>query len=304
MKQLNRTRSGRPTRLQQALQSGIVEVIRNQAMGPGARLTEIALARQLRVSRTPVRAALGHLAARGIVKRRPQRGFMLAKQVDQIAPGAVDAPATESEQLFLAIARDRLAGALPDNMSEADAMRRYRVTRPVLLRVLGKLAEVGVVERKPGRGWLFHATIADAESRGESYRFRLLIEPQSLMADEFRLDPAWLADMRRRHHAVLATPWRAIYSVAFFEMNAAFHEGLAAASGNRFVLMAVQQQNRLRRFANYDWVFGPQRVVQSCAEHLEILDRLETGQRKAAASLLHEHLRRASALTRPVGGKR
>jgi DNA-binding GntR family transcriptional regulator len=81
-------------------------------------------------------------------------------------------------------------------------------------------------------------------------------------------------------------------------MNAAYHEGLAAASGNRFLLVAVQQQNRLRRFANYDWTFGHERVLVNCREHLAILDRLEAGEREAAAALLRRHLEAAAKLKR------
>src|SRR3546814_17878518 len=60
--------------------------------------------------------------------------------------------------------------------------------------------------------------------------------------------------------------------------------GLAVASGNRYFANAIQQQNRLRRFSNYDWVYGHERVVVSCSEHLEILDRLEAGERDLGAA--------------------
>ncbi|MFN7001362.1 MAG: FCD domain-containing protein, partial [Elioraea tepidiphila] len=99
---------------------------------------------------------------------------------------------------------------------------------------------------------------------------------------------------------MLAAPWRDELAIALFEMNARFHEGLVAGAGNRFLLAAVQQQNRLRRFSNYDWGYGPARVVQSCTEHLEILDRLEQGEAELASLLLRRHLERAAALVRPL----
>src|SRR5229473_3488506 len=98
-----------------------------------------------------------------------------------------------SARLFLAIARDRLAGRLPIEISEADLMRRYKVTRALLQRVLGKLAEVALVERKRGHGWAFLPTISDREARAESYRFRLLVEPAALREPGFHLDPGWAA---------------------------------------------------------------------------------------------------------------
>ncbi len=47
-------------------------------MRPGEKLDEISLARRFDVSRTPVREALGHLAAMGLVERRPNRGAFVA----------------------------------------------------------------------------------------------------------------------------------------------------------------------------------------------------------------------------------
>src|SRR3546814_12233276 len=76
--------------------------------------------------------------------------------------------------------------------------------------------------------------------------------------------------------------------------------GLAVASGNRYFANAIQQQNRLRRFSNYDWVYGHERVVVSCSEHLEILDRLEAGERDIAAALLRRHLECAAEVVRPA----
>jgi len=296
-----------PSPLQRELLPRIVELIQGDGLAPGARLGEVALATRLRVSRTPVRAALALLAARGIVEHGGGehgrgRGFFVAASARKTrAPAPVPAA---SERLFLAIARDRLAGRLPIEISEADLMRRYKVTRALLQRVLGKLAEVALVERKRGHGWAFLPTISDREARAESYRFRLLVEPAALREPGFHLDPGWAAEMRRRHEAMLAMPWRDTASVALFEMNADFHEGLAAASGNRYLLTAVQQQNRLRRFANYDWVFGHQRVVVSCREHLAILDCLAAGRRERAARLLTRHLEGAAGLVRPAAPAR
>jgi DNA-binding GntR family transcriptional regulator len=187
---------------------------------------------------------------------------------------------------------------LPQEVSESDLMRRYDVTRPFLLRVLMQLAEVALVERKPGNGWAFLPSLEDASARRESYEFRLLIEPSALLADGFELESRWLEEARRQHEAFLSASWRETSSIALFEMNAAFHEGLVAASGNRYMLLAVRQQNRLRRFSNYDWVYGFERVQVSCREHLEILDRLESGEREVAAALLRRHLERARNLPR------
>lgn len=278
-----------PSRLQRDLLPRIVDMIRQDGLAPGHRLPEASLARRLLVSRTPVRSALRHLASRGVIAPLPGGGYSLLKPADEIGDDEFT-PATADTDVWCArIARDRIAGDLPPQSSEADLMRRYEIGRPLLLRVLNKLAEVGLAERLPGHGWLF-APIHDPAAIAESYAFRRIIEPAALMEKTFALDAAWMVEMRRRHEAMLAQPWSDGLSVALFEMNADFHEGLIAAAGNRYLLLALQQQTRLRRYANYSWRYGPGRVVVSCREHLQILDRIEAGENDIAAALLRRHL--------------
>ncbi|UGY13629.1 GntR family transcriptional regulator [Bradyrhizobium septentrionale] len=287
-----------PSRLQRELSAGILELIRAEKLAPGTRLAEVALAERLQVSRTPVRAALKLLAGRRLIRVGASRGYFVTDTAPP-APKTPGKPApADTDRLFVAIARDRRSGRLPVDVSERDLMQRYGASRPVVQRVLAKLAEVAAVQRKPGHGWRFQPIIADAKARAESYRYRILIEPAALLEPGFQLDPVWAAEMRRRHQDATRRTWNETASIAFFEMNAAFHEGLAAASGNRFLLVAVQQQNRLRSFANYDWTFGYERVLVNCREHLAILDRLEAGEREAAAALMRSHLEGASRVKR------
>ncbi|WP_052383525.1 GntR family transcriptional regulator [Pseudacidovorax intermedius] len=287
--------SAGPSRLQRDLLPRTLEYIRTSGLRVGDRLTEMALASHLQVSRTPVRAVLEELARRGVLDNEPRRGFSVRTLPELDAPSAT--PPNEIDQLCLRIAGDRHGGRLPAEVSEADLMRRYGVSRPLLLRVLGQLSEIGMAERKPGHGWAF-LPILDGEARRESYEFRLLIEPACVIAAGFRLDAGWVEEMRRQHKNFLEAPWSETSSIALFEMNAAFHEGLAQASGNRFILNAIRQQSRMRRFSNYDWAYGQDRVRVSCLEHLEILDRLELDQREVAAALIRRHLEQASVLTR------
>jgi DNA-binding GntR family transcriptional regulator len=298
MIQKNSLRRSAPTRLQSELQTDILNAISVDLLAPGTRLGEVALAARLRVSRTPVRAALSHLARRGLVQRGDRGGYFVAEAVPAVRKTPPRPGPTHADRLFLAIARDRRAGKLAEDVSEGDLMRRYDVTRSTVQQVLGGLSEVAAVQRKPGHGWRFLPIISDPEARAESYRFRQLIEPAALLEPGYRLVPAWIEAMRQKHHDMLATPWNETTSIALYEMNAQFHEGLAAGSHNRFLLTAIQQQNRLRRFANYDWTFGHERVVASCREHLEILDRIESGDQQAAAALMRQHLDGAQLTTR------
>ena len=280
-----------PSRLQQDLADRIVRLVNEDRLQVGALLNENSLAKRLEVSRTPVRGALQYLENRGILARRPNRGMELIALPPQTP---VAATVDTDEEWLVQMARDHRKGELPQDFSEVEIMRRYGLNRPTVQRLLSRLSDLEMVERKPGYGWRFVTGFRDPAARDESYRFRLLIEPMGILEPTFRLEPQWIEQMRRRHADTLERPWQDASSVAFFEMNAAFHEGLAAASGNRFVHSAIRHQNQLRRFSQYDWKFGFERVVVNCREHMEILDYLAKGEREVASVLLRRHLERAS----------
>ena len=289
-------------RLQADLVPRLIHLIQQERWQPGTHLTEQHLAQTLRVSRTPVRAALRHLSAHGVAAMRASGGFVLADASPAPVAAALSSltPADGSvqERLSLAIVHDRLEGRLPDVVSEAELMRRYEVGRRPLQTVLRQMEAVALVERRLGHGWAFLESITDGAARDESYRWRMIIEPAALLEPGYTLAPAWIASMRQRHAAILQVPPAEVSSLAFFEMNAAFHAGLAAGAANRFLSAAVEQQNQLRRARNYDWVYGPDRVRTNVSEHLEVLDRIEAGEVDIAATLLRRHLLRAAAIRR------
>jgi DNA-binding FadR family transcriptional regulator len=41
---------------------------------------------------------------------------------------------------------------------------------------------------------------------------------------------------------------------------------------------------------SYQWVYGPERAIDSCREHIAILDALESGDHLWASNLLRRHL--------------
>lgn len=287
------------TRLRQDLLDRIVRLIHDEAMQPGARLNENRLAQELGVSRTPIRAALDQLAAGGFVGRRPNRGVELIA----LPPPPVPPPSRSTDlddELLVRIAHDHERQSLPLDISEAELMKRYGVSRQRVRDALARLEELDIVERKAGYGWHFADLLQDDGANQESYRFRMLVEPAAILEPGFKLRPGWAEDMRERHAAALAAAragqWSASASIAFFETNAAFHEGIGAASGNRYLAHAVRRQSRLRRLSNYDWTYGRDRVEISCREHMEILDRLEAADFEVAAALLRRHLLNASVV--------
>ncbi len=275
------------TPLQQDLMRRIIDVIHDDHLQPGARLRQSQLAERLSVSRTPVRIALEMLAEEGFVRHEPNRGMMLTA-----IPPRVEKSETRSgdEELLVAIARLRREGALPEQFAELELMRLTGRERTPVRQALIKLEGLGVIERRQGYGWQFFDPARDSRAREESYDFRQLIECAAILSPEFSLSADWIESMRARHKAIMSAPWTDTLSVTLFEMNAEFHLGISAASGNRYIKEAMHRQNQLRRLSNYNWQFGADRVAVTCREHLEILDRLEHGENEVAAALMRRHL--------------
>lgn len=301
-------RRGAPTRrgasrLQSELAHRILGLLKERTVGVGYHLVEQDLCREFGVSRTPIRGALELLCERGVLQGRHHRGYIVRHPVDRVElEELIPQPERDEEErkLFVEIARARLTGGLPEQCTQQEIVRRFDAKLAVVIRVLRQMAELGLVERKPGNGWSFMPSIDSDQTSRESYQFRLAVEPAMLSLPEFSLDRTWAHDMRQRHEAFRKLRWRKTLAVEFYEMNAQFHEGLARASQNRYMLHAIEQQNGLRRFLNYDWEWGHDRVLASVAEHLAILTALERGDTQAGARLMRRHLESAQGMSEEV----
>ena len=272
--------------LQRRLVVQIADHLRSDDAAPGDTVNQLALARRFGVSRTPIKAALATLSDAGLV-RIYARGTRIA---DPSATVAVAAEPDALDVLIATIARDRHGGALSADVTEADLMRRYGLTRIAVTAALRHFAVLGLAMRKPGFGWRFLDASDTAATRVAALRFRLAIEPAALLDPDFAADPAWIDAMRRRHLTYLERRWRPADAIAFFEMNAQFHIELVGFSGNRFFVQATAQQNNLRRLRNYSWALGAERVRVSCQEHMAILDALGRGDIAGAARALAAHI--------------
>lgn len=271
----------------------------------GEHLTELALTARLGVSRTPVRAALQFLHRRGLLEHAPRRGYTLAGSRDGLLRIQRELPQDEASTLYYQLLRDRTAGKLPAAVTERELEQTYGARATVVREVLVRMLQHGILRGRRRQRWEFAETLDSADSERESYRFRLVIECAALTQAGFRIDAERFAACRQRQQMLIAHATRRSW-LEFFEANAEVHELLAEASGNRFILKAVQEQNRLRRIgdlSDYPLV-NVEPLRESCREHLAILDAVERGKLEEAAQLMREHLERASdILEKRVAGK-
>jgi len=284
-------------RLQAQLVRQVLGWLKQQRLDIGAKVSTSELARSFEVSRSPVRVALSWLAEQGVLEPAAGRGFLVAKAVDDLCEQQLGLQEDQEQQLYQRLVEDLVNARLPSECSEADLAKRYQTDRARLLDVLHQLDREGVAHRKPGRGWQFHTILNSRQAFDESYQYRKLLEPQAPLQPGFRLDLQRAAEIRARQQQMLEQG--ECLPREIFEANAEFHEFIASCANNRFLLQAVQQQNHLRRFVEYQykWADKPQAVTKSCTDHLAILDALEAGRLQRASNLLWLHLDRTSNLS-------
>src|SRR3546814_10444459 len=100
-----------------------------------------------------------------------------------------------------------------------EILRIFDTKLPTALRVLRQLADLGLVERKPGNGWSFAQLINSADARADSYAFRSVIEPAGLLEPSFALDMDWLNRSRDQHLAFRKLRWRDTMAVEHYAIN-------------------------------------------------------------------------------------
>jgi len=280
--------------LEHALPARILEQVLAEGLSVGAHLPAQGLADRLRVSRSPVNAALAALHAQGWLRREPNRGYFLARPVAapvHLIAGQLQAPAPDGiTATYHRIAEDRLRGALADEFSEALLRKRYGLTAAQLDTVLARIASEGWAEKKPGYGWVFSPMLTTPDSLLQSYRLRLALEPAALLEPGYRLDPAVIARCRAAEHHLLDGGIDTDTPEQLHDRGVRFHEALVDGSGNPFFIDTMRRVNRVRRLLSYRSMRDRSRHHLHCEQHLQLLDLLERGRQADAADAMRDHL--------------
>lgn len=280
--------------IDRSIATQIVELIKTEGLAVGAHLPAQMLADRLRVSRSPVNEALALLHEKGILTRERNRGFFVAKPVIEPLSDVVDelglGEADVITSVYFRIADDRLKGELPDEFSEQLIRTRYGLTNAQLTAVLGRIAQEGWAERKPGYGWQFSPMLTTPDSLLKSYRLRLALEPAALLEPGYRLEPKVLERCREVEKHLLAGGIEADTADQLHDRGVRFHESLVEASGNSFFIDTIRRVNRVRRLLSYRSMQDRERYVEHAKQHLHVLELLERERNEEASEELRQHL--------------
>lgn len=276
--------------LTEGLAAQILEHIRSGALATGTHLTAQGLAERFSVSRFPVGQALQLLAAKGVLTHQRNRGYFVS-DVKDVSPETLGlSTKDDAAEVYFRIAEDHLQGRLPEPASEAYLKETYGISKAQLNAVLGRIAQEGWAERRPGYGWSFSPMLTTPESLEQTYRVRLALEPAALLEPTYRLDRDIAARCREAEVRLLGGAIETDSAAALHERGVRFHEAIIGASGNPFFLEAVRRINRVRRLLSYRSMVDRKRYRQQCEEHLQILDLLERERNEEASQALRRHL--------------
>ena len=280
--------------IDRSIATQIVELIKTEGLDAGAHLPAQMLADRLRVSRSPVNEALLILHEKGIVTREKNRGFFVAKPVvEPLADVVGELGLAETDRVtsvYFQIAEDRLKGELPDEFSEQLLRNRYGLTSAQLNAVLGRIAQEGWAERKPGYGWQFSSMLTTPDSLLKSYRLRLALEPAALLEPDYRLERKVLERCREVEKHLLAGGIETDTADQLHERGVRFHESLVEASGNSFFIDTIKRVNRVRRLLSYRSMQHRERYIEHAKQHLHLLELLERERNEEASEAMREHL--------------
>lgn len=280
--------------LDSSIPARIVELIQLQDWPVGSHLPAQRLADLLRVSRSPINEALQVLHAKGVLRREPNRGYFVARQL--AGPGhqtlkslGLDG-AAGSDDLHFRIAEDRLHGTLPDHFTEALLRKTYGVSRGEVDTVLARIAGEGWAEKKPGYGWVFSAMLTTPDSLLQSYRMRLALEPAALLEPGYRLERTVIERLRAVEQHLLDGGIETDTAQQLHERGVRFHEALVEASGNAFFIDTIRRVNRVRRLLSYRSMQDRKRYEEHARQHLHLLDLLQKERNDEAAASMRRHL--------------
>lgn len=261
------------------------------------RISDTALARELGVSRTPIRQVLQQLASQGLLEQTSARGFSLARTLRESDSLDEIVPPSDSENLYNRLMTARATGEIPEEVSETELVEQFGATRGAVRRTLMRMSDEGLVSRRAGHGWRFTECLVSKEAVDESYAFRLIIECGALLLPGYKPNLEQIKALEREQRAVLERPIRELSRIEWFSANANFHETIVSWSGNRFLVQSLRRQNSLRRMTELNDFsrLSERRLREACEDHLGILEAIAAGDYKFAEALLRRHITRASA---------
>jgi DNA-binding GntR family transcriptional regulator len=211
--------------------------------------------------------------------------------------GASTGPARLSDQVHDLLRDAIMNGRVPvtERLTEVKLARQLGISRTPVREALGWLATEGLLRRED---YGYAARVPSVEGMRQLYELRITLELRGIARA--------IEDPTIRHdHRVLGDELASWYRMRvltpkatpdFVVLDEGFHVALLRSSGNAALVEALESVNaKIRHVRMYDFLVNS-RIEVSIAEHIEIGERVLTGQLAEAHEALHAHIGASSAI--------
>ncbi len=213
--------------------------------------------------------------------------------------GLADSSGSESiaERVYQDLRDDLLFGRIPlgDRLVEEHLAEQFECSRTPVREALHRLQADGHIVKHPMGG--ITPQPPQATSLRELYELRVVIEDLVVRRAANAEDKIKIADLRASWvdlRDLDPAKRNKIETPDFVYADEAFHEGLAAAAGNKSAARYLRDINeRIRILRVHDFTSGD-RIAVTIDEHIELADAILEGEVDTASALMRVHIDRSA----------
>lgn len=201
------------------------------------------------------------------------------------------APARTADRVHELVKAMAVTYRLPpgERINEVELARLLGVSRTPLREALNRLAAEGFLSATAHRGYSVRPL--DPAQVMALYEYRAVLETGALRLACLRAGDAEIAELTAFAERSRDAPEGDRHALRLLALDEAFHERLAALSGNAEMLRALRALNERIRFIRWiDMREGRRDVTQQ--EHLRILAHLAAREAEPACRLMQRHIAR------------
>lgn len=174
-----------------------------------------------------------------------------------------------------------------EHLVEEELAERFGATRHTIRSAFVELDSMGLVERRPNKGVIVRDfAIGELE---ELYEMRAILQREAASRVQMPAEPAFIARLRQLNAAYLAASEAGDKEDAS-RINTEFHALIHSASGNRFLVEAIDQF-WLRTSPIHWFALGDSNHLRNSHEdHNRMIDALEKGDREVFVETVTRHM--------------
>jgi DNA-binding GntR family transcriptional regulator len=271
----------------------------------GTVLLEGRLAELLNSGRAPVRQALAKVHETGLTQRFEGRGFIIGKSPTEVRRIRLTPEMLVLDEVNEPLRRsfgwERIYDEVERTIIHRSVFGRYRVSEPKLARqfevgrtvardVLNRLQTLGILDKDERQRWTI--VPLDGYRLSNLYTVRELLEPAALHDASELVDAADVAEMRDNAGFLLAK-YPNVSARDMNDLEFDLHVRLLGHCSNPEILSALRHTRCTLTLSKH--LLGVELDVPPhdpfMEEHIQVLDALLAGKRKAGMEALRRHIR-------------